>query len=120
MSDELHSALQHGDFMVVKDHVESPGFEINMDIGGGLTCLHVAANQGQMRIVEYLVERRANINMPDNDGVTPLLLAIWKGYASCVNYFLNHGGDLDGTSPDGDPYVECIEDDEVQKVVGDY
>jgi len=43
------------------------------------TPLHYAANNGHLRVVEYLVNQNADINAKDNDMKTPLGLASESG-----------------------------------------
>lgn len=43
---------------------------------GGLTPLLYAARQGCLECVKLLLERHADVNLPDPEGVTPLIMAI--------------------------------------------
>jgi ankyrin repeat protein len=44
--------------------------------GGSKTALHYAAREGQLDVTRLLVERGANLELADGNGVTPLLSAI--------------------------------------------
>jgi ankyrin repeat protein len=49
---------------------------INQNDGDGNTALTVAANQGDVTMVQRLIERGANLNAQDGDGRTALAIAI--------------------------------------------
>src|SRR5215470_2839639 len=56
-------------------HVTAEGRPKNLDTGG-LTPLLYAARENCLACVKVLLEKGADINLPDPDGVSPLLLAI--------------------------------------------
>ncbi len=43
---------------------------------GGLTSLLYAARQGCLECVKYLVAGKADVNLPDPEGVTPMIMAM--------------------------------------------
>jgi ankyrin repeat protein len=43
---------------------------------GGLTALLYAARQGCLECVKLLVDKHADLNLPDPEGITPLLMAV--------------------------------------------
>lgn len=47
---------------------------------GGDTALIVAARYGHITLVEKLIERRANLNLKNNEGQTALMVAIAEGH----------------------------------------
>ena len=57
--------------------------EYNMDIDTkdytGRMALHIAAYQGNTRILKYLLEHGANINAVDNEGRTPIFSGAYDG-----------------------------------------
>lgn len=58
---------------------------------GGLTSLLYAARQGCLGCVEALVEGRATIDLPDPQGVRPLLMAIENLHFDVAKYLLEKG-----------------------------
>ena len=56
-------------------HVTAEGRPKSLD-SGGLTPLLYAARENCIACVEVLVRHGVDINLPDPDGVSPLLLAI--------------------------------------------
>ena len=56
-------------------HIQAEGRPKNLD-SGGLTPLLYAARENCMACVEVLLKNKADIDLPDPDGVSPLLVAI--------------------------------------------
>ena len=56
-------------------HIQAEGRPKSLD-SGGLTPLLYAARENCMACVEVLLKNKADINLPDPDGVSPLLVAI--------------------------------------------
>jgi ankyrin repeat protein len=72
--------------------------EHNMDIDSkdyaGRTALHVAAYQGNTRILKYLLEYAANVNAVDNEGRTPIFSGAYDGNFKTVKLLCEYGADL--------------------------
>jgi len=51
----------------------------------GLAPLHVACTHGHTDVIEYLLEQKADINIRDADGNTPLMLAIKHGKETSIS-----------------------------------
>jgi len=51
-----------------------------------------------LSVVEYLVNQKADINVKDNDGSTPLHLAAQYGHLSVVEYLVNQKADINAKS----------------------
>ena len=68
--------------------------EYNMDIDSqnyaGRTALHVAAYQGNTRILKYLLEHTANVNAIDNEGRTPIFSGAYDGNLKTVKLFCEY------------------------------
>ncbi|HVY80520.1 MAG TPA: ankyrin repeat domain-containing protein [Steroidobacteraceae bacterium] len=58
---------------------------------GGLTPLLYAARQGCLGCVQALVEGKADIDMADPEGVTPLIIAVNNFHFDVGAYLLKHG-----------------------------
>ena len=59
--------------------------------GKGQTALHNAAENGQKFVVEFLLNRKANIEARDLDGLTALHLSSKKGHEETVRLLLDRG-----------------------------
>src|SRR5262245_16918005 len=58
---------------------------------GGLTALLYAARDGCKGCVEALLQGGADIDMPNPDGMTPLMMAIDNSHYDLARYLLDHG-----------------------------
>jgi ankyrin repeat protein len=58
---------------------------------GSLSALEFAARQGCVDCVPVLVQAGADINAPDQDGITPLLSAMINGHYDVANVLLENG-----------------------------
>ncbi|XP_002741889.1 myotrophin-like [Saccoglossus kowalevskii] len=111
---EFKWSVQNGDLDKVKEHVEQPGFDVNGELSMGRTALHVAADFGQVDVIEYLLSKGADINLPDKHGITPILAAIFEGHTDSVRLLLHKGASTDGKAPDGSTYFESAESDDMK------
>ncbi|HTW65535.1 MAG TPA: ankyrin repeat domain-containing protein [Bryobacteraceae bacterium] len=58
---------------------------------GGLTSLLYATREGCLTCVEDLVDGGAKLNMPDPEGVTPLIMAISNAHFDTAKYLIDKG-----------------------------
>lgn len=70
------------------------GADINTQDKDGLTTLHIASDRGDLDAVKYLVENKANINIQDATGRTPLVYAV-EIYRNdeVIKYLIEQGAD---------------------------
>ncbi|XP_015928988.1 myotrophin isoform X1 [Parasteatoda tepidariorum] len=115
MSDFLWS-LTNGDLEQVKDFVENQGVDINNSIDGRLP-IHYAADYGQRDVLNYLIDKGANIDAKDKYGISALLAAIWEGHTSCVKLMLEKGATKSGFAPDGKSYIDAAEKEEIKQLL---
>ncbi|MEM9482632.1 MAG: ankyrin repeat domain-containing protein [Cyanobacteria bacterium P01_F01_bin.116] len=58
------------------------------------TALTYAARDGFTEIASLLIEQGADVNWIDGEGVTPLILASFKGHMELVKLLLKHNADI--------------------------
>ena len=51
--------------------------------------MHLAADYGQLEVLEYLAAQGADINAKDKHGISVILAAIWEGHSKCVKFLLD-------------------------------
>jgi ankyrin repeat protein len=61
---------------------------------GGLTALHFAAREGALAAVRALADGRADLNVTDPDGITPLYLAIINAHFDVAALLIDRGADV--------------------------
>jgi len=68
------------------------------------TPLHLASQNGNLDVVEYLVNQKADINAQANgySPGTPLHLASQNGHLNIVEYLVNQNADINVTTNDDD------------------
>jgi ankyrin repeat protein len=74
-------------------HVTAEGRPKNLD-SGGFTPLLYAARENCMECVEVLLDHRADIDLPDPDGVSPLHLAIMNANWDLARQLILAGADV--------------------------
>jgi ankyrin repeat protein len=76
----LHIAIGFRNNEVIKAILESPLLEINAVTGyGKKSAIHFAAEMGNSRAIGLLAAKRADLNIKDKNGDTPLQLALKLG-----------------------------------------
>ena len=71
------------------------GLEIDEKTNNGSTALALAANQGKLDVVKYLIGHGAKIDEKNNNGYTALINATYKGHLDIVKCLVGAGAKLD-------------------------
>jgi uncharacterized protein len=74
----------------------------DVTIDGGSTPLHQAVRQNDLKTVDTLIKRGADVKAATRYGVTPIGLAALNGNASIVRRLLDAGADPNTASPGGE------------------
>ncbi|KAL8922751.1 MAG: hypothetical protein Q9172_003466 [Xanthocarpia lactea] len=74
--------------------VEHGGCDTSIQDQQRRTPLHEAARSGRVQLVKSLLQREAEVNLPDIDGWTPLHHAALNGYDEIVELLLASGADV--------------------------
>lgn len=61
--------------------------------GAGRTLLHVAAESGQVRVMDLLLQKGATLEQRDNQGWTPLHRAVMEKKPASARFLLEKGAD---------------------------
>ncbi|KAK8278489.1 hypothetical protein V6Z12_D09G045800 [Gossypium hirsutum] len=82
-----------------RDLFEKVMLELALEKGnrnsGGFYALHCAARYGDLDAVTLLTRRGYDVNVPDGDGYTPLMLAAREGHGPMCELLISHGADCD-------------------------
>ena len=97
-AEQLIRAAQDGDLPLVQ-RLASEGFDVNLTDEIGKCALHYAVEGEHYKVVQWLLEHHANVNLHDEDmiGETALSLAAQRDYPELVELLLTHGADPDIT-----------------------
>lgn len=77
---KIHSAAKKGDLNAVKKLVEKKNSNVDLQNKNGETALHVAAANGNLEVMGYLLEQGALIDIQDAGGNTALHQAALAGF----------------------------------------
>lgn len=79
---------------------------INFQDINGCSYLHVAVDNRMLNIVKELVNKKANINIKDKYGRTPLMIALssYNGDRTIIDFLIEKGADVNAETENG---VSC-------------
>lgn len=114
---KFSDAVVFGDFNKVKQMIVDKPVVINSQDEYGFSALHNVMSEEQFEIVAYLIKNGANVNIQNDQGISPLHLA---GYPKNVELLLNAGAEIDiidfqGNTPlhiiasETDEYIDVVE-----------
>ena len=55
------------------------GAKVDSRNGSGWTATHIAAKKGNVKLIRILAQAQADVDIPDDNGMTPLLVAAAEG-----------------------------------------
>ena len=64
-------------------------------------CLFKAVKKGDLKTLQMLIEKGADVNVKDDDGMTPLSIAVWLAHKEDVHFLLENGADVNAKDSDG-------------------
>ncbi len=81
---------------------------VAMRFAEGKTALHIAAENGQLGFVRYLLDRSAPVNAKDISSSTPLHGAVREGYLECARVLLDAGADPNQQDSSGNTPLHLV------------
>src|ERR1035441_6812830 len=97
----IHQCAINGDAAGVAAELAKFPDELNLREDGGVTPLHLAAENCHTNVVVLLLEKGADLNIMANDKATPLHLASQQGCADVVAILLAKGADVNARDNQG-------------------
>lgn len=85
---ELHEAASRGNLALVQSLLELPEHSVDERDASGATLLMVAARDGQLPVVELLVQRGADVTLKNKNQSTALMFAALHGRAAIAAFLL--------------------------------
>ena len=104
IQNDIFKAAKSGRMSVIKTVLTSFLIEVNFIVGREQTPLILAADNGNMNMACLLLEKGAEPNMANENGVTPLHMAACRGHNHVVELLLDRGAnqntvDANGSTP---------------------
>jgi ankyrin repeat protein len=94
LGNDLHDAIQKGDVAKVKTLISNNNELIHMKSEKGQMPLHLAVQNGNQEIVDFLISKGADINAKDGEGNTPLITAIAFKKTEAAKFLISKGADV--------------------------
>jgi len=88
---QIHDAAKNGDLEHVQTLVEDNNELLNEQDDQGKTSLNHAIATGHIDVAEFLIERGADVNLPDNENESPLHTAAALGDTGITRLLLEKG-----------------------------
>eukprot|EP00211_Chloroparvula_japonica_P005047 CAMPEP_0119155876 /NCGR_PEP_ID=MMETSP1310-20130426/51973_1 /TAXON_ID=464262 /ORGANISM="Genus nov. species nov., Strain RCC2339" /LENGTH=858 /DNA_ID=CAMNT_0007148483 /DNA_START=92 /DNA_END=2665 /DNA_ORIENTATION=- len=105
--DTIHTAAYAGDLKTVKGLMKKTA--VNSLDAEGRTAAHYAVAGGHVHVLNHLVVKgRANLNLQDKDGTTPLLIAASKSHVECLRFLIANGGNVDAMDKSGNTILHHL------------
>lgn len=105
----IRTAIKLGDLVTVSKALCEDRSRFNWNVRPFGSWLHIAAANGQLRIVEWLIEQGMNVNqMAGVSESGPLDEAASNGHLETVRCLINHGATLDTSNSVGNPLFGAI------------
>eukprot|EP01132_Coremiostelium_polycephalum_P002243 gene2243-2765_t len=116
LMEPIHLATKEGEFEMVCE-IAQPS-NVNSATIHGRTALHFAVAGNHIEILQYLlVEQKADPNLSDTDGNTPLHLAIIQGLTLAVEALLKNGANVNAINKDGSTPIMMVSLNGEEKIV---
>jgi len=104
-------AVEKKDGEAAMELLDAPGSTVinARDVANGRTALHIAVERRDMTWLNFLTQRRANPNLADNRGVTPLMRATQLGFHEGIAALVKAGARVDEPNSAGEtPLISAV------------
>ena len=116
----LARACSNNDLEGARARLEERPQDLNHADNAGNTPLHFASLPGYVKIVEFLLEQKCDVDPKNTDGETPLIDAVENGHVAVVKLLLEHGANPRQRNRKGDEPSELAlhEEDSAYQTIG--
>lgn len=111
-ADPIHDYARSHNLAKVKEFIEQKGVRVDRrETSVGWSVLHIAAQEGDLEIMRYVLSKKANVNILNNYGNPPLEDAVMANQLEAVRLLLDSGADLSlGQDPNYPSYLHTLSD----------
>ncbi len=98
---EVHQAITDGNTELAKKLIEMDRGLLEEPDDDGYTPLLTAASEGQLELIQYLLEKGANRAASNLRGSDAMTLAVYSGHLDLTKYLMSEGFAIDQPNPRG-------------------
>ena len=89
------------------------------DVVSGESALHIVAARRDLTWLQFLVGKGANVNIRDNKGITPLVVACGLNFVEGVDFLISKGARVDESNNAGEtPLITAVHNRNSEMVQG--
>ncbi|XP_049807885.1 protein phosphatase 1 regulatory subunit 16A [Schistocerca nitens] len=102
---------------MLQDLQEAVALDLDIEAADqqGATPLHIAAANGYLRVVEYLLDQHVSTEVRDNDGWQPVHAAACWGHLEVLEMLVQNGADLNAKTHHDETPADICEDPELRE-----
>ena len=97
-------AVKDKDGDKVSEMLNTPGSTVinARELGSGRSAMHIVVERRDVLWINFLEQQGANVDIRDERGITPLMLAVQLGFIEGVERLVHHGARVDITNNQGE------------------
>ncbi len=84
--DAFFDAVDSGDESKIKDLIDKRLVDVNLSRRRGYAALHLAASRGDLATVKFLIKMKADPNVLDGSGATPVMWSVFRRHEDVVKF----------------------------------
>ncbi|MBU2651492.1 MAG: ankyrin repeat domain-containing protein [Bacteroidetes bacterium] len=100
-SQSIHDVILHGDLLKVKSLVENNPNLLEFTNDNYNSCIHYGARTGFVEIIEFLIQKGADVNSENIAQETPLHFAAAFGHPDAIIVLLKNGANINAKNYEG-------------------
>jgi ankyrin repeat protein len=117
LASKLFDYARNGDTASLRQYLGA-GIPPNLTNHDGNTLLMLASYSGHPETVTLLLENKADVNVLNGRGQSPIAGAVFKGYDEIVKLLVEAGGDVRLGQPNAIDCAKMFKRDEALKIMG--
>lgn len=111
---DIFKEIKNGNTEYVKRILKESNYkQINKKDKYGLSLLHIAAHEGEIELVKFLIKHGINIDVVDNNNCTPLKDAVMMNEMDIVKFLVGNGADIKNQDKEGKGLLHYAREKEV-------